>query len=47
MVRAEPTNNRTSSIEANHSMFTLLLEFNVMNKGGYSSNYKMAPAEFL
>jgi len=48
MVRAEPTKNRTSNTETNHStMFTLLLELNVMNKGGYSSNYKIAPAEFL
>jgi len=31
MVRAEPTNNRTASIETNHStMFSLLLELNVI-----------------
>jgi len=31
MVRAEPTNNRTTSIETNHSVrFTLLLELNVI-----------------
>jgi len=48
MVRAEPTNNRTSNTETNHStMITLLLEHNVMNKGGYNSNYKITPAEFL
>jgi len=31
MVRAEPTSNRTASIETNHStMFTLQLELNVI-----------------
>jgi len=30
-VRAKPTNNRTASIDTNHStMFTLLLELNVI-----------------
>jgi len=48
MLRAEPMNNWTSSIETNHStMFMLLLELNVMSKSGYSSNYKIAQAEFL
>jgi len=31
MVRAEPTNNRTASIDTNHStMFMLLLKLNIM-----------------
>ena len=51
MVRVEPTNSRTAGIDTNHStMFTLLLELNVMqyvNKGRYSSNCKILPAEFL
>jgi len=33
MVRAEPTNNRTASIDTNYStMFTLLLELNVVRE---------------
>jgi len=51
MVRAEPRNNRTAGIDTNHStMFMLLLELNVtvhVNKGGYSSNCKIVPAELL
>ena len=51
MVRAEPRNNRTAGIDTNHStMFMLLLELNVtvyVNKGGYSSNRKIVPAELL
>jgi len=47
-VRAEPTNNRTADTDTNHStVFMLLLEINDMDKGGYSSKCKIAPAELL
>jgi len=48
MVRAKPTNTRTADTDTNHSIvFTLLLEINDMDKGGYSSKCKIAPAELL
>jgi len=48
MLRAEPTNTRAADTDTNHStVFTLLLEINDMDKGGYSSKCKLASAELL
>jgi len=48
MVREEPTCTRTAGTDTNHSaVFTLLLETSAMDKGGYSSKCKIAPAELL
>jgi len=48
MGRAEPMNTRTAGTYTNHStVFTLLLEINGMDKGGYSSKGKIVPAELL
>ena len=49
VVRAEPTNNRTAGTDKNHSTGSRCYQNSTLyvNNGGYSSNCRIVPAEFL